>query len=95
MKSEDKFGIVLELLSALSRCSRNFVLRITADKLIFVLSDKEAGNAASSISAWGEVPKDPYFCEYQMEGVSAEENQIFLEISPGTKCGRRNSSVFL
>ncbi|ODM90921.1 Checkpoint protein HUS1 [Orchesella cincta] len=71
-----------QLLSALSRCSRNFVLRITPDKLIFVLSDKEAANAASSVSAWGEIPKDPYFSEYAMEGVSAEDNEIYLEISP-------------
>ncbi|CAL8120024.1 unnamed protein product [Orchesella dallaii] len=71
-----------QLLSALSRCSRNFVLRITPDKLIFVLSDKEAANAASSVSAWGEIPRDPYFSEYAMEGVSPEDNEIYLEISP-------------
>lgn len=74
----------VELLSSLSRCSRDFVLRIISDKLIFVLSDKEAANASTAISAWGEVPKDPYFCEYAMEGISAEANEIYLEISPGT-----------
>lgn len=74
---------ISELLSALSRCSRSFVLRITSDKLIFVLPDKDAANATSTVSIWGEIPQDPYFAEYAMEGVSPDQNEIFLEIYPG------------
>ncbi|ODM92539.1 Checkpoint protein HUS1 [Orchesella cincta] len=71
-----------QLLAALSHCSRKFVLRITPEKLCFILSDKEVSTATTSLLAWAEVPKDSTFLEYAMQGVSLEDNEIFLEISP-------------
>ncbi|CAL8147030.1 unnamed protein product [Orchesella dallaii] len=70
------------LLTALSQCSRNFVLRITPDKLCFILSNKEVAAATRALLAWAEVPKQSTFVEYAMEGLSTEDNEIFLEIAP-------------
>ncbi|CAG7720273.1 unnamed protein product, partial [Allacma fusca] len=68
-----------QLLQTLSKCSSQFVLRITADKFIFVLSEKDV--RTNGATAWCEVPKDAYFSDYKMEGISPTDNEIYMEIN--------------
>ena len=68
-------------MQSLSKCSSQYVLRITPDKLIFVLSEKDI--RANGATAWCEIPKDAYFSDYKMEGVTTEDNEIFMEINTG------------
>ncbi|KAM8823325.1 checkpoint protein HUS1 [Spinachia spinachia] len=55
------------------------VLRLTADHLFFVLSGKVAHGG---VGLWCELPQANFFDEYQMEGVSSEDNEICLEVMP-------------
>ena len=69
------------MMQSLSKCSSQYVLRITPDKFIFVLSEKDI--RANGATAWCEIPKDAYFSDYKMEGVTTEDNEIFMEINTG------------
>ncbi|XP_054863290.1 checkpoint protein HUS1 isoform X2 [Amphiprion ocellaris] len=55
------------------------VLRLTPDNLFFVLSEKVANGG---VSMWCELSQANFFDEYQMEGVSPEDNEICLEVTP-------------
>ncbi|XP_035508165.1 checkpoint protein HUS1 isoform X2 [Morone saxatilis] len=55
------------------------VLRLTPDNLFFVLSGKVANGG---VSMWCELSQANFFDEYQMEGVSSEDNEICLEVTP-------------
>uniref|UniRef100_A0AAZ1XTW1 Checkpoint protein n=1 Tax=Oreochromis aureus TaxID=47969 RepID=A0AAZ1XTW1_OREAU len=55
------------------------VLRLTPDNLFFVLSGKVANGG---VSMWCELSQANFFEEYQMEGVSSEDNEICLEVTP-------------
>ncbi|KAB0364445.1 hypothetical protein FD754_008601 [Muntiacus muntjak] len=54
-------------------------LRISRDKLNFVLSDRVA---SGGVSMWCELEQENFFSEFQMEGVSAENSEIYLELTP-------------
>ncbi|KAB0379892.1 hypothetical protein FD755_007676 [Muntiacus reevesi] len=54
-------------------------LRISRDKLNFILSDRVA---TGGVSMWCELEQENFFSEFQMEGVSTENNEIYLELTP-------------
>lgn len=53
-------------------------LRISPQTMNFILSDKVAGGG---VSMWCELEQENFFSEFQMEGVSAENNAIYLELT--------------
>jgi len=55
------------------------VLRLTADKVYFIVSDQSAAGAPS---VWVEMQQEAFFNEYNIEGVSPEQNEIYLEFDP-------------
>ncbi|TRY69862.1 hypothetical protein DNTS_015324 [Danionella cerebrum] len=67
------------VVNTVSRLSKMCVLRITCDHLFFVLSGRVA---SGGVSMWCELAQENFFDEFQLEGVSPEANEIFLEISP-------------
>jgi len=67
------------VLGAMAKISKVSVLRLTADKLYFILTDRTASGGPA---VWAEMEQENYFNEYNIEGVSAEQNEIFLELSP-------------
>ncbi|XP_006821568.1 checkpoint protein HUS1-like [Saccoglossus kowalevskii] len=65
------------VVSTISKLAKNYVLRITPDKLYFILNDSVT---SGGISIWCEMIQANFFDEYNMDGVSAEFNEIYLDI---------------
>uniref|UniRef100_A0A8C6QGY6 Checkpoint protein n=1 Tax=Nannospalax galili TaxID=1026970 RepID=A0A8C6QGY6_NANGA len=62
----------------IAKLAKTCSLRISPDKLNFILSDKLA---SGGVSMWCELEQENFFSEFQMEGVSAENNEIYLELT--------------
>ncbi|XP_070709254.1 checkpoint protein HUS1 [Pempheris klunzingeri] len=67
------------VITTISKLTKTCVLRLTPDNLFFVLSGKVANGG---VSMWCELSQANVFDEYQMEGVSSEDNEICLEVTP-------------
>ncbi|XP_061599563.1 checkpoint protein HUS1 [Cololabis saira] len=67
------------VVNTISKLTKTCVLRLTPDNLFFVLSSKVANGG---VSMWCELSQANFFDEYQMEGVSSEDNEICLEVAP-------------
>ena len=65
----------------MSRLAKVCVLQLTSDKVCLVVSDGGAFEGTPGV--WAEMEHQHYFAEYTMEGVSQEDNQIFLELQTG------------
>ncbi|KAK2859793.1 hypothetical protein Q5P01_004413 [Channa striata] len=68
-----------QVISTISKLTKTCVLRLTADNLFFVLSGKVANGG---VSMWCHLSQANFFDEYQMEGVSSDDNEICLEVTP-------------
>lgn len=62
----------------IAKLAKTCTLRISPQKLNFILSDKVA---SGGVSMWCELEQENFFSEFQMEGVSAENNAIYLELT--------------
>ncbi|XP_017496573.1 checkpoint protein HUS1 isoform X4 [Manis javanica] len=62
----------------IAKLAKTCTLRISPDKLNFILSDKVA---SGGVSMWCELDQENFFSEFQMEGISAENNEIYLELT--------------
>uniref|UniRef100_A0A2I3S376 Checkpoint protein n=2 Tax=Homininae TaxID=207598 RepID=A0A2I3S376_PANTR len=62
----------------IAKLAKTCTLRISPDKLNFILCDKLANGG---VSMWCELEQENFFNEFQMEGVSAENNEIYLELT--------------
>lgn len=51
------------------------VLRLTTDRVYFIMLEKNTG------SLWCEIPQRRFFEQYNMEGLSDEQNEIYLEMA--------------
>ncbi|XP_040820824.1 checkpoint protein HUS1 isoform X4 [Ochotona curzoniae] len=60
-----------------AKLAKACTLRVSPDKLNFIVSDKLAGGG---VSLWCELEQENFFSEFQMEGPSAENNEIYLEL---------------
>ncbi|XP_043081761.1 checkpoint protein HUS1 isoform X3 [Puntigrus tetrazona] len=67
------------VVNTVSRLTKVCVLRLTGDHLFFVLSGRVA---TGGVSMWCELSQGNFFDEFQLEGVSADANEIFLEVAP-------------
>ncbi|KAM3860281.1 checkpoint protein HUS1 [Diretmus argenteus] len=67
------------VVTTISKLTKTCVLRLTPDNLFFVLAGKVANGG---VSMWCELSQANFFDEYNMEGVSAEANEICLEVTP-------------
>ncbi|XP_064523325.1 checkpoint protein HUS1 isoform X6 [Pseudopipra pipra] len=74
-KGERKGGVI----NTISKLTKTCTLRLTVCKLYFILSDKVANGG---VSMWCELCQGNFFDEFQMEGVAAEHNEIYLELVP-------------
>uniref|UniRef100_A0ABM5GQS6 Checkpoint protein n=1 Tax=Pogona vitticeps TaxID=103695 RepID=A0ABM5GQS6_9SAUR len=66
------------VINTVAKLAKTCTLRLTVDKLYFILSDKVANGG---VSMWCELKQENFFDEFQMEGVAAENNEIYLEPS--------------
>ncbi|XP_073405947.1 checkpoint protein HUS1 isoform X3 [Dendrobates tinctorius] len=67
------------VVNTITKLTKSCTLRLAASNLYFILTDKVANGG---VSMWCELCQANFFDEYQMEGVSAEQNEIFLELIP-------------
>ncbi|KAH3703106.1 checkpoint protein HUS1-like isoform X1 [Dreissena polymorpha] len=67
------------VVTTISKLIKTCVLRITPTALYLILSEKVVNGG---VQIWCELPQGHFFDEYAMEGVSAEENEIYLELAP-------------
>ncbi|XP_029445694.1 checkpoint protein HUS1 isoform X5 [Rhinatrema bivittatum] len=67
------------IVNTITKLTKACTLRLTDDKLYFILSDKVANGG---VSMWCELQQGNFFDEFQMEGVSTEHNDIYLEVTP-------------
>ncbi|KAK5877700.1 hypothetical protein CesoFtcFv8_025181 [Champsocephalus esox] len=67
------------VITTISKLTKMCVLRLTPLNLFFVLSGKVANGG---VSMWCELSQENFFDEFQMEGVSPEDNEICLEVTP-------------
>ena len=68
-----------EIICFIARLAKTCVIRITSTKIFFVAND----HGTSSASLWADLEKGNFFDEFAMEGVTAEDNEICLEVVPG------------
>ncbi|XP_036309669.1 checkpoint protein HUS1 isoform X3 [Pipistrellus kuhlii] len=61
-----------------AKLARTCTLRIRPHTLNFILADSAAGGG---VSMWCELPQENFFSEFQMEGVSEENNEIYVELT--------------
>ncbi|KAG7274094.1 hypothetical protein CRUP_028801 [Coryphaenoides rupestris] len=67
------------VVTTISKLTKTCVLRLTPDNLYFVLSGKVANGG---VGMWCELSQANFFDEFQLDGVSAEANEICLELAP-------------
>ncbi|XP_075560874.1 checkpoint protein HUS1 isoform X2 [Pelecanus crispus] len=67
------------VINTIAKLAKTCTLRLTVSKLYFILSDKVANGG---VSMWCELCQGNFFDEFQMEGVAAEHNEIYLELVP-------------
>ncbi|XP_032812996.1 checkpoint protein HUS1 isoform X3 [Petromyzon marinus] len=69
----------IRLLTCISKLTKACTMRITPDHLHFTLSDRASQGA---MGLWCELQQANFFDKYQMDGVSAEHNEIYLDVAP-------------
>ncbi|XP_055994189.1 checkpoint protein HUS1 [Sorex fumeus] len=62
----------------IAKLAKTCTLRISPEKLNFIIWDQVA---SGGVSMWCELQQENFFSEFQMEGVSAENNEIYLELT--------------
>jgi len=67
------------ILVSMGKISKDCVMRLTSEKVYFILSDQAASGGPA---VWCEIEQECYFNEYNIEGVSPDQNEIFLEFVP-------------
>jgi len=67
------------VIGTMAKIAKSCVMRLTADKVYFILTDQ---NASGGPAVWCEMEQESYFNEYNIEGVSQDQNEIFLEFVP-------------
>ncbi|OXB70473.1 UNVERIFIED_CONTAM: hypothetical protein H355_012539 [Colinus virginianus] len=67
------------VINTIAKLAKTCTLRLTVNKLYFILSDRVANGG---VSMWCELCQGNFFDEFQMEGVAADNNEIYLELMP-------------
>ncbi|XP_075442560.1 checkpoint protein HUS1 isoform X2 [Ascaphus truei] len=67
------------VVNTITKLTKSCTLRLTVNNLYFIVTDKVANGG---VSMWCELCQGNFFDEYQMEGVSADQNDIYLELIP-------------
>ncbi|XP_021241158.1 checkpoint protein HUS1 isoform X2 [Numida meleagris] len=67
------------VINTIAKLAKTCTLRLTVNKLYFILSDRVANGG---VSMWCELCQGNFFDEFQMEGVAADHNEIYLELMP-------------
>ncbi|XP_026748563.1 checkpoint protein HUS1 [Galleria mellonella] len=69
------------IVTTISKLSKECVLRIASDQLYFIVSDENSGPAPPIL--WCEIPHSIFFSEYQMVGLDEQHKDIYLGFNSG------------
>ncbi|CAH0598259.1 unnamed protein product [Chrysodeixis includens] len=69
------------VVTIISKLSKECVLRLTDDKLYFIVSEENSGPTPPIL--WCEIPQAMFCSEYQMLGLDEEHKDIYLSFSSG------------
>ncbi|KAI0215352.1 Checkpoint protein HUS1 [Lamellibrachia satsuma] len=67
------------VVGTVAKLAKNCTLRLTTTKLYFILSEKVI---SGGIAIWCELAQGHFFNEYNMDGLSEESNEIYLDLAP-------------
>ncbi|ELU00492.1 hypothetical protein CAPTEDRAFT_167069 [Capitella teleta] len=67
------------VVTTISKLVKSCTLRITTDTLYFILSERMV---TGGTGIWCQVSQNHFFDEFNLDGVSAEANEIYLEVNP-------------
>ncbi|XP_013147852.1 PREDICTED: checkpoint protein HUS1 [Papilio polytes] len=67
------------IVTTISKLSKECVLRLSSEKIYFIVNDDSSGPAPPVL--WCEIPQMMFFSEYQLTGVDDEHNDIYLGFS--------------
>lgn len=70
-----------DVVSTISKLSKECVLRLANDQLYFIVSDENSGPGPPIL--WCEIPHAMFFSEYQMVGFDDDHKDIYLGFSSG------------
>ncbi|KAK8769308.1 hypothetical protein V5799_014226 [Amblyomma americanum] len=65
------------IVHTVSKLAKDVTMRITTDSVYFILNE-DAVNGGGWL--WADIPQDTLFQEYNMQGVSEEFNEIYLDV---------------
>lgn len=68
-----------KIVATLTKLSKTCVIRFSTNNIYYIIVDK---GGASRVTSWCELDQGHFFQEYNMEGVNAEQNEIYLEVMP-------------
>ena len=74
-----------DILNTMAKLSKVCVLRLTASRVYFIVTDLSTSGSNSPMGGpcvWCEINHANFFQEYNLEGVTKEENEIYLELEP-------------
>lgn len=69
------------ILGSMAKLGKSCVLRITSTNLFFIVRESQTISASPLI--WCTLDEGHFFSEYGMEGLSAVDNEIYLEFVTG------------
>lgn len=84
-----QFSQVVNTLKGLSRLC---VLRLCTDRFHFIISPENMGQHGAMV--WCTLDQSHFFSEYNMKGVTEEDNEIYLEFAPDMLMKALNSLKF-
>ncbi|MGH0143842.1 UNVERIFIED_CONTAM: hypothetical protein FKN15_038430 [Acipenser sinensis] len=71
-------GQAPRVVNTISKLTKTCTLRLTTQTSYFILSDKVANGG---VSMWCELSQGTFFDEFQLEGVSTEHNEIYMDLA--------------
>ena len=74
-----------DILNTMAKLAKVCVLRLTATRVYFIINDLASGNNPSPMGGpcvWCDIDHTLFFQEYNLEGVTKEEDEIYLELEP-------------
>ncbi len=78
------------MLCTMAKLAKTCVMRLTANKVYFILNEMGSGTVGGGCGnsrcgapvVWAELEQTHFFSEYNMEGVTKESPEIFLDLDP-------------
>ena len=74
-----------DILNTMAKLSKVCVLRLTASRVYFIVTDLSTSGSNSPMGGpcvWCDINHTHFFQDYSLEGVTKEENEIYLELEP-------------